>query len=236
MRRYPLFVFDSREKFFPVAAEAILEVPGVALVKPDGSRRKLTSLDQLDGEGGHIDLPPNPEKWAPPIQEKHGGVGYLHRVEAGGLVWLQHHLYSLHNPKAWAGYGVHESDWEVVQVGYARDIPVCVTCSQHHAGEGRMWWDVETRAAEGPSRVTRPVIYVARDSHANYFEPVRGSIADDVCDGKGRTLDLQWREPGPWATWPGRWGASSGVGMSPESPGCQMQRWRTPQAYHSASR
>ena len=84
--------------------------------------------------------------------------------------------------------------------------------------------------------VYRPVIYVAEGSHANYFTPgVRG---EDWADGAGQYLDdVEWRSfDDVWATWEGRWGASTGIGKSPESPGMQHERWDTPEIYHSRSR
>ena len=78
----------------------------------------------------------------------------------------------------------------------------------------------------------RPVIYVARDSHAMFFAPGRHNL--DTCDGKGKRLtDYEVREFGPWHSWPGRWGNSTGEGRSPESPGCQGIRWKAPHLFHS---
>lgn len=225
MRRLPLFVLDSRELYEPVAVEAVVETAKIGKATP--------LLSSLPLDGGRMNFPPNPELWAPAVQARFDGIGYWRRVDAGGFVWVQHWVFYLHNPRAYAGYGVHEGDWEFVQIGYARDLPVCMTASQHHAGEARMFWDVETRPDSG---LAHPVVYVARDSHANYFEPVRGSIADDVADGKGKALNLTWREFGPWASWSGQWGNSTGAGKSPDSPGQQGDRWHAPQRFHSRAR
>jgi hypothetical protein len=103
-----------------------------------------------------------------------------------------------------------------------------MTASQHKSGGARMWWDVELRDG-------RPVIYVALGSHANYFKPVNEipEVGDDG-DGKGAVLDsMSWRTFGPWAQWKGRWGNSTGPGESPQSPGCQGDRWNHPERYHS---
>ena len=157
-------------------------------------------------------------------------VGYSRELEGGGLEWHQYWLWYLYNPKKYFVTGEHEGDWEFVQVGYARNTPVCMTNSQHHSGGARMWWDVELLD-------DRPVVYVALGSHANYFTPVDGipEIGDDG-DGKGAVLDaIEWRDFGPWATWPGRWGHSTGEGQSPESPGCQGDRWSAPHKYHSSA-
>lgn len=221
MRRLPLFVLDSREAYTPCAVESVESIARI-----DGQPVKLDALPEA---GGRMDFPANPATWAPHVQRGHGGAGYWRRMAGGGLVWIQHWLWFVHNPKSYAGVGEHEGDWEFLQVGYAHDTPVCMTASQHRNGEARMWWDVERRDG-------RPVIYIARDSHAMYFEPVRGSIADDTCDGAGATLDLSWRDFGAWAHWPGRWGNSTGAGMSPQSPGRQGDRWGRPHRFHSLAR
>jgi hypothetical protein len=225
MRRHPIFVLDSREVYRPVAVETILKAKA-HVITPAGDVRGLTDLAALPPEGGWIDFPPRPEMWAPPLQGE--PMGYLHKTHKGGLVWLQYWLWWLHNPKMYGRTGQHEGDWEMAQVAYAGDTPICVTLSQHHSGQGVMWWDVEVRDG-------RPVVYVARDSHANYFTPVHGHI--DVADGKGEVLaDLPWRELGPWRGWKGRWGHSTGRGDSPQSPACQRIRYALPHRYHSAAR
>jgi hypothetical protein len=58
-------------------------------------------------------------------------------------------------------------------------------------------------------------------------------VGDDG-DGAGARLGaIEWREFGPWATWPGQWGNSTGQGHSPDSPGSQGDRWKKPHRYHS---
>jgi hypothetical protein len=93
-----------------------------------------------------------------------------------------------------------------------------------------MWWDVERRDG-------RPTVYPALGSHANYFAPVfQLPEVGDRTDGGGKVLDaIEWRDFGPWATWPGLWGNSTGAGRSPQSPGSQGERWNAPHRYHSRS-
>ena len=149
-------------------------------------------------------------------------------MAGAGLKWVQYWLWYLYNPKRVFVTGEHEGDWEFVQVGYAGELPVCTTCSQHHSGGSRMWWDVELRDG-------RPVVYPALGSHANYFKPVEQvPEIGDTGDGDGEVLDsIEWRDFGPWAKWNGRWGNSTGEGKSPQSPGSQGDRWHAPQLYHS---
>lgn len=227
--RDPIFVFDSHERFHPLAVESV-EAAGATMIAPDGSNAGDVSLAALPPAGGRMNFPPNPEEKEKEIRGEFSGVGYRRQVEGGGLTWVQYWLWYLHNPKKIVVAGDHEGDWEFVQVGYGGDTPVCMTLSQHQSGGARMWWNVERRQG-------RPLVYVARDSHANYFRPV-DQIPEfgDQGDGKGETLAaLEWRDFGPWATWPGRWGNSMGEGRSPQSPGSQGERWNAPHRYHSKS-
>lgn len=225
--REPIFVFDSREGFKPVAVESV-EALGATLILPDGSGSGKAKLDSLPALGGRMNLPPDPRKGEAALPASLRNVGYRRIVAGGGLKWAQYWLWYLYNPKRVFVTGEHEGDWEFVQVGYAGNLPVCVTCSQHHSGGSRMWWDVELRDG-------RPLIYPALGSHANYFTPVEQlPEIGDTGDGDGEVLDsIEWREFGTWAKWPGRWGNSTGEGRSPQSPGSQGDRWYAPHEYHS---
>ncbi|HEU4706292.1 MAG TPA: hypothetical protein VFS64_03795 [Solirubrobacterales bacterium] len=225
--RDPIFVLDSREHFQPIAVESVEAVPAT-LIEPDGKRDGEVDLGALPKDGGRMDFPANPERAEARLRPQFGGVGYRREQEGGGLTWVQYWLWYLYNPKIFVVTGDHEGDWEFVQVGYVDETPVCMTLSQHHSGGARMWWNVERRDG-------RPVVYVARDSHANFFRPIH-EIPEfgDEADGKGALLDeLEWREFGDWASWPGRWGNSTGEGQSPQSPGCQGDRWKAPHRYHT---
>ncbi len=175
-----------------------------------------------------MNFPPEPRTYEDAMESQFGNVGYRRSVEGGGLTWFQYWLWYLYNPKKVLVTGNHEGDWEFVQVGYAGDQPICMTTSQHHSGGARMWWEMEVEGS-------RPVVYPALGSHANYFTPVSQipEIGDDG-DGGGARLDaIEWQEFGPWATWPGQWGNSTGQGHSPDSPGSQGDRWSAPHLYHS---
>lgn len=215
----PVFVFDSRESFWPIGVEDSLAATKAKLPRSFTSEAEASSTDRIDFPAGmrHPVLPP---------------VAY-HRVLADRhLWWHQLWLWFVYNPWEIAGVGKHEGDWELVQIGCADKAgnrPVLVTGSQHHTGGKHEFWACQLRGG-------RPVIYVARGSHANYFSlGAQGGL--DVCDGKGLLLeDYEVREFGAWASWPGRWGNSTGEGKSPESPGCQGIRWRAPAAYHATAR
>jgi hypothetical protein len=213
----PLLVLDSREKWRPVPVETLVTVGATIAGQPIG----IPDLKQLPAAGGRIDLPRELKQPNAPL------VGYHRTVKGGGLIWHQFWTWWLYNPKKYASVGAHEGDWELVQLGCvdgAGDRPILMTCSQHSGGEKREFW--RTTLVGGHPRVC-----VARDSHANYFAPERD--VTDTADGAGVELtEIEWREFGAWATWPGHWGNSS------NSPGPLSSRraWKAPHAWHGQAR
>lgn len=212
----PQFIFDSQEQWLPVPVET-LQIVGAKVKGQD-----ITDVNRLDqGNDLRIDFPKDmkPQKLVPP-------AGYHRAVLAGNLWWHQYWLFYLYNPKKYAGFGEHEGDWEMVQFGCIDEdgeTPILVTCSQHSGGERREFWRVELIN-------TLPVVYVARDSHANYFT-AQSDVTDQV-DGEGLSPYIEWLEFGPWKNWMGKWGNSD------NSPGPLTTRraWDAPHAYHSQAR
>jgi hypothetical protein len=106
--------------------------------------------------------------------------------------------------------GLHEGDWEMIQLRLddAASGPDLAVYAQHKTGEALFWPDVEKVAGE------RPVIYVARGSHAAYFSAGRHWQGRwwDHADGKGfapeLTLEIAHDEDPAfaWMRWPGLWG------------------------------
>jgi hypothetical protein len=230
----PVFLLDSNEKFKPldVASVEDAELEG-RLVDAHGNQTDAPIvLGELPADGGRMNFPPHAEKYEQRLQAAYGNVGYHRVVENGGLQWHQYWLWYIYNPKVIVEVtGEHEGDWEFVQIGCVGETPVCMTNSQHQSGSGRYWWEV-TKREDG-----RPLVYVAVDSHANYFVPVSDIpwIGDDA-DGEGEALDnLDWHDFGDWKKWPGQWGNSTGPGRSPQSPACQGARWSAPAKYHSVA-
>ena len=211
----PIFILDSGERWRPTAVEAILGVEA----KLDDS--PLTSLDQLTSERKRIDFPASMEQPSDaPL------MVYYRSAQGGGLWWHQFWTWWLYNPKVYAGFGAHEGDWEMVQIGCvdeAGTLPILMTCSQHSGGEKREFWRVEVEAE-------RPKVYVASGSHANYFAP-QHDVTDDA-DGAGERLEPELAVFGPWAQWPGQWGNSE------NSPGPLSTRraWQAPHAWHGQAR
>src|SRR5918999_1506578 len=106
--------------------------------------------------------------------------------------------------------GRHAGDWELVQVREdARGRPVEAVYSQHAGAERCPWSAVRQRGG-------RPLVYLARGSHAAYFRPgVRDRTwpdPNDEADGRGAAVTppverVSARTPA-WMRWPGPWGGA----------------------------
>ena len=161
-------------------------------------------------------------------------------AEDGGT-WLQYWFFYLYNNKAFLGFGLHEGDWEMVQLRLdAEDRPHSMAFAQHSHGQRCRWQLVERRGE-------RPVVYVARGSQASYASAGRHNapVVPDHADGRGRevsapALDLVGDGDddggGPsWVSWPGRWGSSRARSVlesnSPRGPAHQ-EKWFEPATFH----
>src|SRR6266545_6704405 len=160
---------------------------------------------------------------------------YGHAVrDAAGKIWLQYYFSYYYNDKSFFGIGLHEGDWEMIQLRLGADgLPDAATFAQHNTGQALKWSEVELRnSPEGKV----PVVYVGRGSHASFA--TKGEHfplplpQPDYADGKGPrirpALDLI-SDAGPsWALWPGKWGSSD---SSPRGPSTKKQ-WHQPAAFH----
>src|SRR5262245_39595980 len=184
----PILILDSKEKWRPVPVDGSLALFGYEW-KDDSFVKDGKSVERLNF----------PADMSPSNFEDMPATGYRHEKQAGGLYWQQFWTWWPYNPKKYAGQGAHEGDWEMVQIGYsdrAGTNPSLATASQHSSGEKREYWRVALDQM-------RPLFYVARDSHANYFAPSRD--VTDIADGKGERLEVDWRLFGQWYKWPGKW-------------------------------
>jgi hypothetical protein len=164
---------------------------------------------------------------------------YGRAVEANGRLWLQYWFWYFYNDYQLAlGAGTHEGDWEVIQlrIHQDRDEPDVAVYAQHRHGEKRTWEDVEKLDGSPDT----PVVYVARGSHASYFEKGfhQTDAWYDVADGKRQSpalkLEIVEQVEHAWMRWPGRWGdtmpTDSGADIeqsSPTGPGTK-KHWRNP--------
>jgi hypothetical protein len=161
---------------------------------------------------------------------------YGHAVESQGRVWLQYWFWYFYNDYSLAlGAGRHEGDWEMVELRLNDGRPDLAVYAQHSYSERRAWSDVE----KDPERPDSPVVYVARGSHASYFEKGfhQTEAWYDLADGKRSTpwLELEIVEDAApaWVRWRGRWGdtraALGGLQTSsPTGPGAK-RHWTAPE-------
>jgi hypothetical protein len=160
---------------------------------------------------------------------------YGHAVrDAAGNLWLQYYFFYYYNDKSFFGIGLHEGDWEMIQIRLgAGGTPDLATFAQHDTGQALKWSEVELR--NSPDGKV-PVVYVGRGSHASFA--TKGEHfplpipQPDYADGKGPrirpALDVISNAGPSWALWPGKWGSSD---SSPRGPGTKKQ-WTQPAAFH----
>jgi hypothetical protein len=139
--------------------------------------------------------------------------------------------------------GRHEGDWELVQLRLRAKRPVQAVYAQHSGAESCGFGWVRRSGS-------RPVVFVARGSHAAYFVPgLRDRTwpdPNDEADGRGqrvRTRLVRIAEDSPgWMRYPGRWGDTRagwvpGEMDSPLGPARQPQgRWSDPTAWAASAR
>ena len=77
----------------------------------------------------------------------------------------------------------HEGDWEIIQIILdENEIPIFTGYSQHYTGRARHW---SKTIREG----THPIIYIAQDSHASYFDNGNDGYHSPEVDNCGLTGD-----------------------------------------------
>jgi hypothetical protein len=143
-------------------------------------------------------------------------------TDAGGRLWLQYWFFYFYNDyRLAADFGLHEGDWEMVQLRMHDDGPDLAVYAQHTNAEERPW--PEVKRVDG--QPDTPLVYPGRGSHASYFEPglYQTEAWFDIADGKRRTpeLDLMIVDDAdpPWIAWPGQWGDTEPrVLRGPEQP------------------
>lgn len=240
------------EAFLPTDALAIIGQPDVVL--RDGDGREITTGPTAADlaaapDDGTIDFPGSPlkedcsvEQWfrstGPPRNVVYARITFEHG-HPDRLV-LQYWYFFMFND--WNNR--HEGDWEMMQLifdaGSAAEAltqePSAVVLAQHDGAERAAWADVEQRDG-------RPVVYIARGSHATFFEAARwigtsgqtGFGCDDtrppstVLDTDLEVVPTTIDRDGAfgWLLWEGSWGQRSAGGAPSEGPvGTPM--WATP--------
>jgi hypothetical protein len=258
-RHRPMLLFDPQYDYRLLAAESAVGNPGNLLRTNEGevvARARgeppltIETLSAYPGgleprPGDCLSMAPDYPGDARRMERElaHSGRIYGRVVRDGRRIWLQYWFWLYYNPKNLLGFGKHEGDWEMVQIGLGADgEPEVATYAQHDSGEARRW---EKGGVEStPGDPLRPVVYVAPLSHASYFEhgthpyvlgidhPFKGGPAAD---------ELPVVAFGAWTHWPGRWGSTERtiggrIGNGPSSPAHQGQKWDHPDAWHRRMR
>jgi hypothetical protein len=228
----------------------------IAAVTPTGGEAELTldflggpsygngeparADDYLDECGGTHAADAGLLRQRPELSDVVYGRG---RHDGEGRLWLQYWFFYYFNDKGLLGAGLHEGDWEMVQLRLGSDGAAdAVTYGQHSRGQRADWTAVEQEAtADGPVAV----VYPARGSHASRLRA--GShpapVLADHNDGLGPRLRprlVTIADDGPsWVLWPGRWGSTrrreAFESDSPRGPRAQRQWW-DPAAFHLHAR
>jgi hypothetical protein len=244
----PVLKYDSNECYFADAADEWTDHQGNRLKKGDrvlaeagGGTVAELSIDFL----GTCEYPGGEEVAAGDLidcadddyradaammhrQAKYGNKMYGRAVRepGGGALWLQYWFFYFYNDFNLIGSlikaGLHEGDWEMIQIRLDDDgAPELAVYAQHRHAGVRSWDEVERDG-------DRPVIYVARGSHASYFDQGHHftGVWWDHADGARETPELEllqiraeaddWK----WIHWPGRWGGTTGgrLPMDDSSP------------------
>ena len=195
----------------------------LAYLGPIYGGKKPTSAvdtDLIDAAGSSND------QYAADAMRMHTNPAYANQLTGrvvrypDGTRVLQYWFFYYFNPKTYGTRGVHEGDWEMIQVHLdAAAEPVRATYAQHGGGERCDWIHVQ-RNGNG-----QPIVYVAQGSHASYFSAGYhfNTVADDTAGGEKSVtnpgiIDVTANAPS-WLSWPGRWGGTSGkIVKDPDSP------------------
>ena len=171
-RHRPALRYDSQEGFRAISAASITDNDGNVLLARDGAviahAGAGLSLDflaaypppQQAGDGDKLDEAPDPLSASQKFQADpdYADRCYGRVVSDGDRTWLQYWLWMYDNPKNLLGFGRHEGDWELVQIGLgADDRPEVVTVSAHEGGEARDW-DAGAAPRRAPGDLRRAVL------------------------------------------------------------------------------
>jgi hypothetical protein len=214
----PLLRMDSRERWYPIDATAL--IASAVLCSREGNEiTAVPTLDTLrsgsypDGtpahSGDYLRLPDGGWRGRASHYAIVPPLVYGHAVDDGRGAWLTYWMCYLRNETPMTlGRGAHQSDWERLVVECRDGQPVRVAGSQHQSAEVRDWAAVEK--FDG-----RPVIYPRLGTHAVAFQSGWKWLGGSFDIGNGRrtinpALEILSPESHPWMDWPGMWGHTPG--------------------------
>jgi hypothetical protein len=250
----PLVKYDSQESYFADSAAIWTDNPGNRLIRAGADVTAPALNLAFLGPTTYADNEPAAatDKIGDPSKKYREQARKLHEdpklanrvyghaaVDSDGDQWLQYWFFFFFNDYNLIGNflkaGLHEGDWEMVQIRLRGGAPDLAVYAQHTGAQSRDWRQIDL--APGTQR---PLVYVARGSHASYFEPGTHWTGHwfDHADGKRRSPELtleivvdgdaRWN----WVHWPGLWGDTRRGGNpldsgSPVGPGPHVQ-WKDP--------
>jgi hypothetical protein len=239
----PALLYDSQEAYFADHPAQMVVNPGNTLKRKDGEVARtddgtltLATLAPTYADGAPASkddvlsiVGKDYGKQYAALRERHpelkNHIVARAKRDSEQRLWLQYWLWYFYNDyRLAANYGLHEGDWELVQLRLGEDEdPVTAqpdyAVYAQHAKAQRQPWD---RVHKDPNNVDTARVYVARGSHASYFHAgiFPTEVWADVCD-PGRpsppsTLLIIGDHPQDWAGWPGRWGDTKASTTGPD--------------------
>jgi hypothetical protein len=258
LERYvPVVRYDSNEAFFADAVEIMVGAnnafelsreSGTKIETAPASATFLASERYPNGETVQASdrLTATRRDYREQAAELHiqpglRNVVYAHaQRDSEDRLWLQYWYFYLYNDAGFAGnIGLHEGDWEMVQLRMSGDEPDLAVYAQHEYSEAREFGHVHR---EGLA----PIVYPGRGTHASYFEPGlhRTAVWWDIVDGMRPAPPMRLvaldEEPPSWLSWPGRWGSTQPRiplidSWSPVGP-AQHEQWLDPKKLAAKAR
>jgi hypothetical protein len=255
-RHRPFLKYDSQESYFSDSPRTWTDNPGNRLLDKDGKELAVaghglspaflgvTYPDGRKADGRDLISDPS-RNYREQARKLHENTRYANRmyghavVDSNGALWLQYWFWYFFNDYNLIGSflkaGLHEGDWEMIQIRLQDETPDLAVYAQHATADSRRWNQVDLVPG-----TQRPFVYVARGSHASYFEPGRHWTGHwfDYADGKRKSPEISlyivveddeaWR----WVRWPGHWGDTKKGdnpldSESPTGPGAHDQ-WDDP--------
>jgi hypothetical protein len=246
-RHLPILVLHPAERFRPVPVDGFLADSDL-MRRSDAGWAKVAGPLPVGGADHRLDqrscraiegVAATRCYVAAEAAHRAGAVAYGAAFRVGSRIALQYWLwypFNAYSPTVPPGqlWQVHEGDWESVSVILdASGTPLLAGYSQHSEGERRPWSKV-------PKVGSRPRVFVALGSHANYFAPgkhrfdprVVEPILITVIEQKGlqpvdrtgsgrvvrpRLVRVTARTPS-WMSFAGAWGEDAFLRVPPSEP------------------
>jgi hypothetical protein len=247
------------DPFDPAPVEIVLDNPEVTLREDVPGRPVVMegpgAQDIFDKDiGFFLEFPGNPRRPGctydrdyQELKASNPPVAYAHIQTEPGFDGLALQYWFFYYFNDWNN--THEGDWEMIQLAFdagsaseaLQQEPARVALSQHEGGEIADWDEAKVKKEEG-----RPAVYVARGSHANYFQP--GTYIGVAREGAGfgcedssdplRRVALEAQlvppevtaadSPFAWIEFEGRWGELQGKHFDGPTGPAQKEKWERP--------